>query len=151
MPFEQIKLVKQPGIDTSDIGTDRTPFRMKNHKIQGELVKGERGFGEVSPEGRITEPPPEETLESNYTEENEFAVAVNNEIEAHPLLDCQAFDGRDPKRDNVKPTGEDILDYARNNPEARLTLQPSLKLALENAERYRYSRSSTPTPKPAGM
>lgn len=160
MPYDPSKLLRQhtQATDDEDDGgesgggsTERAPFRSKNYLVQGELVKGERSFGEVSAEGRITDPPPEEVTEKDYSEEAEFAATSQNEIQAHPMLNCQALDGRDPVRDRIKPTGEDVLDYARNNPEARLTMQPALRMALENAERYRYTRSSTPTLKPAGM
>lgn len=157
MPYDDknryVKTADIEGKDNSGGGSadDRTPFRRKGHQIQQEMVKGERRFGEVSGVDRITEPPPEENLENNYSEEAEMAATASNEIQGHEWLNCQAMDGRDPVRDRVRPTGEDVLDYARNNPEARLTLQPAMKMALENAERYKYSRSSTPTPRPAGM
>lgn len=130
--------------------SDRKPFLMRGYLVQEELARGEKQFGEVDWSRRETEPPPEEQIENpSYSEEHQMAMANDDVVEQHPLLTCQQFDGRDPKRDPRIPSGEDLINYADNHPQAQLTLNPQLRLALENAKRHRLS--ATPTLKPAGM
>jgi hypothetical protein len=129
--------------------TDRKPFIMQGYLVQAELAQGEKRFGEIDWSIRVTEAPPENTQQPGYSEEAELAAANDNVVEQHPLLVCQQFDGRDPKRDQQIPSASDVLEYADNHPEAQLTLDPQLRLVLENAKRQRMS--ATPTLKPAGM
>lgn len=128
---------------------DKKPFVMRGHLLQEELAKGEKRFGEIDWSVRITEPPPKETQSAEYSEEKGLAAANGNVVEQHEWLTCQQFDGRDPVRDQRIPSIADIEEYAKNNPEAQLTLDPTLKLALENAKRNQ--ATATPTLKPAGM
>ena len=132
-----------------DYQPDRGIFEGKSHLVQGELAKGERGFGEIDWSRRQTEAPPEEMQDPRHSEEAEMAARNDDVVEPHPLLVCQQFDGRDPKRDPRIPSGDDLIEYADNHPEAQLTLNPQLRLALENAKRNKLS--ATPTLKPAGM
>jgi hypothetical protein len=129
--------------------TSRKPFLQSGHLVQAELAKGEKAFGAIDYGRRETKPPPEETQEKNYSEEDRLAAANSSVAEAHPWLTCQQFDGRDPVRDPQIPSLEALLEYAENHPQAQLTLNPELRLALENAKRHQYS--ATPTLKPAGM
>lgn len=135
-------------------GPDKKPFVMRGYLVQGELAKGERRFGEIEWSVRQTDPPPPEVMQSlsneyGYGEENGLAAANGSVVEQHEWLVCQQFDGRDPVRDQRIPSVADILEYAENHPEAQLTLDPQLKLALENAKRHQFS--ATPTLKPAGL
>jgi len=143
--------------DDSDSGSsgsgssspDRKPFIMRGYLVQEELAKGEKGFGEIDWSVREIEPPPQETQEETYSEEDSLAAANGSVVEQHEWLTCQQFDGRDPVRDQRIPSIADILEYAENHPEAQLTLDPTLKLALENAKRNQHT--ATLTLKPAGM
>lgn len=129
---------------------DRKVFLERGYLTQEELAQGEKKFGEIDWGRRETEPPPEEAVENpQYTEEDQLAAANDDVVDPHPLLTCQQFDGRDPKRDPRIPSAEDIINYADNHPEAQLTLDPQLRLALENAKRHKLG--ATPSLKPAGM
>lgn len=128
----------------------RKPLLLRGHLVQAELGRGEKKFGEVDWSRRDTEPPPEEQANDlNHSEEADLAAANDDVVEPHPWLTCQQFDGRDPQRDPRIPSAADIINYADNNPQAQLTLNPQLRLALENAKRNRMS--ATPSLKPAGM
>lgn len=130
--------------------THRKLFMKRGYLLQGALAQGERKFGEIDWGRREIEPPLEEQInDPSHSEEDTLAAANEDVIEPHEWLTCQQFDGRDPKRDPRIPSAEDIINYADNHPEAQLTLNPQLRLTLENAKRHRMA--ATPTMKPGGM
>lgn len=134
---------------SGDSSLDRNPFVRRGHLVQAELAQGEKKFGDIEWGIRVTEPPPEETQAAGYSEEADLAAANGNVAEQHPFLTCQQFDGRDSLRDQRIPSVTDLLEYADTHPEAQLTLNPELRLALENAKRYQHE--ATLKLKPAGM
>jgi hypothetical protein len=151
--YTQLETIEEDDDTGGDSGrgeaTSRKPFRMHGYLVQEELAKGEKKFGDIDYGRRDTDPPPPETLEQNYTEEDQLAAENGNVAEVHPFLNCQQFDGRDPVRDPRIPSLNDLISYAENNPQAQLTLNPELRLALENAKRNQLRE--TLSLKPAGM